>query len=143
MTARVIDGAMWSGVVFVGLVMAAVTLLTIDLGLPGGLIEGAGPLDRARTMGFTVLVLAQLFNAFNSRSDIESALPRFFTNRRLFGAIGLSLVLQVAVIHLPFLNHAFSTTPLSPGDWAICVTVASVVLVADEARKLVLRAARR
>ena len=51
---------MWRGVIEVGLVMALATLLTIDLYLPRGLIEGSQSLDQARTAGFTVLVLAQL-----------------------------------------------------------------------------------
>ena len=52
---RVIDGRMWVGVVAIGAAMAALTLLTIDLYLPGGLIEGSRSLDSARTAGFTVL----------------------------------------------------------------------------------------
>ena len=143
LTDRVIDREMQVGVVFVGLVMAAATLLTIDLGLPGGLIEGSSSLDEARTMGFTVLVLAQLFNAFNSRSARQSAFRNLFTNARLFGAISLSLVLQVLVVHLPFLNQAFGTVPLSPIDWALCLAVASAVLWTEELRKLIVRAPRR
>src|SRR5829696_3868454 len=64
LTDRVIDRQMQLGVVFVGLVMALVTLATIDLELPGGLVEGSADLVEARTAAFTVLVLAQLFNTF-------------------------------------------------------------------------------
>lgn len=108
------------GVAFVGLVMALVTLLAIDLKLPGGLVEGSGGLIEARTAGFTVLVLAQLFNCFNSRSDRTSAFRGLFTNRWLWAAIALSLLLQVLVVHAPLLNRAFATTPLTLGDWALC-----------------------
>lgn len=59
---RAIDARMWAGVIQIGLVMAVVTLLTIDLYLPGGLIEGTHDLATARTAGFAVLVFAQLFN---------------------------------------------------------------------------------
>ena len=93
-------------------------------------------------MGFTVLVLAQLFNAFNSRSDRVSAFSGLFTNYRLFAAIGLSLVLQLLVVHVPILNQAFGTVPLSIMDWALCLAIASSVLWADELRKLVVRAVR-
>ena len=91
-------------------------------------------------MGFTVLVLAQLFNAFNSRSARRSAFSDLFTNWRLFAAIGLSLLLQVLVVHLPFLNDAFATVVLSASDWAICLAASSSVLWADELRKLIVRA---
>jgi magnesium-transporting ATPase (P-type) len=143
LTDRVIDREMQLGLLFVGLVMALATLVAIDLELPGGLIEGSATLDEARTVGFTVLVLAQLFNAFNSRSERESAFRGLFTNRRLLAAIALSLVLQILVVHVPFLNRAFSTVPLSLADWATCLAIASSVLWIDELKKLLVRSVTR
>jgi P-type Ca2+ transporter type 2C len=139
LTDRVIDREMQVGVAFVGLVMALATLAMIDLQLPGGLVEGSAGLVEARTAGFTVLVLAQLFNCFNSRSERVSAFRGLFTNRWLWAAIALSLVLQLLVIYVPLLNRAFGTTPLSIGDWALCVALASAVLWADELKKLIVR----
>ncbi|MEP6558183.1 MAG: cation-translocating P-type ATPase [Burkholderiales bacterium] len=132
---RVIDARMWSGVVQIGVVMAIVTLLTIDMYLPGGLIEGTGDLATARTAGFTVLVLAQLFNCFNARSDVTSAFSHLFVNRWLWSAIALAIALQVAVVHLGFLNLAFGTVPLSLGQWLVCGAMASGVLWFSELRK--------
>ncbi|HEU0336947.1 MAG TPA: cation-translocating P-type ATPase [Gaiellaceae bacterium] len=140
---RVIDAAMWRGIFWVGLVMALVTLLALDLRLPGGLVGGSGDIDEARTMAFTTLVLAQLFNCFNARSDRTSAFSHLFTNRWLWGAIGLSLVLQVAVVQLSFLNEPFGTAPLGLTDWLLCGGLASAVLWADEAKKLLERGLRR
>jgi magnesium-transporting ATPase (P-type) len=136
---RIIDGRMQAGVVFVGLVMAVATLFTIDLFLAGGMLGGAGDLEHARTAGFTVLVIAQLFNALNSRSERGSVLRRPFGNRRLVGAVALSLGLQVAVVHLPFLNAAFGTIPLSAADWVVCLAIGSSVLWAEEFRKWLAR----
>ena len=132
---RVIDAAMWLGVMEVGIVMALVTLLTLDLYLPGGLIEGQQSLDNARTASFTTLVLAQLFNALNARSASASAFHGLFANRWLWGAIGLSVVLQVAVVNLPLLNVAFGTVPLSLAQWGVCLAMASLVLWVTELRK--------
>jgi magnesium-transporting ATPase (P-type) len=139
---RIIDREMWAGILFVGLVMAAVTLVALDLRLEGGVLGGSGDLDEARTMAFTTLVLAQLFNCFNARSDRESAFRHLFTNRLLWGAIAVSVALQVAVVELPFLNDAFGTVPLPAADWAICAGLAAVVLLADELRKLSARLLR-
>ena len=136
---RVIDARMWSGVIQIGAVMALVTLLTIDLYLPGGLIDGTHELANARTAGFTVLVLAQLFNCFNTRSDRTSAFVNPFVNRWLWGSIALAVLLQVAVVHLAFLNLAFGTVPLSFEQWALCTAMASAVLWTSELRKLVVR----
>jgi len=142
LTDRVIDAEMWIGIVWVGAVMAAVTLLALDLRLPGGFVGGSGNVIEARTMAFTTLVFAQLFNCFNARSDRTSAFHRLFTNRWLWGAIALSATLQVAVVELPFLNDAFGTMPLGAEEWLICIGLASVVLWADEAKKLLERPAR-
>jgi magnesium-transporting ATPase (P-type) len=142
-TDRILDKEMWIGIAWVGTVMAAVTLLALDLRLPGGIVGNAGSVTEARTMAFTTLVLAQLFNCFNARSDRTSAFHRMFTNRYLWGAIALSALLQVAVVELGFLNTAFHTTPLGRDEWLICVGLASVVLWAAELKKLVARWLRR
>ncbi len=144
---RIIDLRMGLGVLEAGVVMAVLTLLTLDLFLPGGLIEpvdtwlGPGPhsLELARTAAFTVLVLTQLFNCFNARSESASAFRAAFSNRWLWAAVALSAALQVAVVHLPFLNLAFGTVPLSAGQWCVCAAMASGVLWFSEGRKLVRR----
>jgi magnesium-transporting ATPase (P-type) len=134
---------MWLGILWVGLVMAVVTLVALDLRLAGGPLGGSGEIEEARTMAFTTLVLGQLFNCFNARSDRTSAFHHLFTNRWLWGAVALSVALQVAVVHVGFLNEAFGTTPLRLEDWLVCVGLASVVLVAAEAKKIVERWFRR
>ncbi len=139
LTERAIDTRMWVGVVEIGLVMAVVTLLTLDIYLPGGLVEGTYDLASARTAAFTVLVLAQLFNCFNARSETMSAFHHLFANPWLWGAIALSLLLQVAVVHIAFLNLAFGTVPLNLEQWCVCAAMASVVLWFSELRKLLHR----
>ena len=139
LTDRVIDARMWVGVVEVGLVMAILTLFTIDFYLPGGLMEGSHDLQNARTAGFTVLVFAQLFNCFNARSDLTSAFHRLFVNRWLWAAVALSIALQIAVVHLPWLNVAFGTVPLDLEQWLTCAAIASVVLWSSELRKFIAR----
>ena len=132
---RLIDRRMWRDVIEIGLVTAVLTLLTIDLYLPGGLIAGTHDLTTARTAGFTVLVFASLFNCLSSRSDSASAFTQLFANRWLWGAIALSALLQVAVVHLGFLNIAFGTAPLALNQWLLCVAMASGVLWFSELRK--------
>lgn len=134
---RLIDGRMWSGVIQIGVVVAVVTLLTMDMFLPGGLVEGSHDLATARTAGFTVLVLAHLFNAFNARSETASAFAHFFSNPWLLGALVLSLLLQVAVVNVGFLNLAFGTVPLTLDHWLQCAAMASGVLWYSELRKWV------
>ena len=136
---RIIDARMGSGVLQIGLVMALSTLFTLDLYLPGGLIEGHQSLETARTAAFTVLVFAQLFNTFNARSETGSAWRGLFANRWLWGAVGLGVVLQLAVVQLGFLNQAFGTRPLEVWQWLQCVAIASSVLCYSEGRKWLAR----
>ena len=151
LTDRVIDGQMWGDIIFIGLIMAAVTLIGMDMHLAGGLftdrsVDAVGhdaQMTEARTMGFTILVFAQMLNALCSRSHDQSVFVGLFANKWLWGAIALSALLQVVVIYVPFLNTAFGTMPLSAGAWVECLGLAMVVLVASELRKCVLRALRK
>jgi magnesium-transporting ATPase (P-type) len=140
---RLIDRRMWGGVALTGTVMAAVTLVAIDMDLPGGLFDGSQEVANARRAAFTVLVLAQLMNAFSARSETQSVVHRLFTNPWLWAAVGVSLALQVAVVHLPVLNAAFSTAPLTIAQWGQCFALALAVPLVTEARKWLLRARDR
>lgn len=132
----------------IGVVIAAVTLLTMDIVLPGGLIaagliEGHQDFATARTAGFTTLVFASLFTCFNARSDTTSAFMHLFVNPWLWGAIALSVFLQIMVVNLASLNLAFHTVPLTFEQWLLCAAMASGVLGFGELRKLGRRAWRR
>jgi Ca2+-transporting ATPase len=142
-TEPVITARMWVGIFGIGIVMAAGTLLVLDASLPGGLIPGVGDMRYAQTMAFTTLMLFQLFNVFNARSEDASAFSGLFTNVWLWAAVGLSLVLHVAVIYTPVLQHAFATTALTPLDWIRCMVAASSVLWVLEISKLMRRMMRR
>ena len=132
----VITRQMWFGILFVGVIISIGTLFILDASLPGGLIEGSGNMSYAQTMAFTTLVFFSLFNVFNARSDEQSAFIGIFSNHWLWGAILLSVLLQIAVIYVPFLQQAFSTVPLTIGDWLRCAAVASSVLWLRELSKV-------
>ena len=139
---RVIDGVMWFEIVFVGAVMAIGTLAVMDWGLPGGLIPGnSGSAAYAQTLAFTTLVFAQLFNALNARSSTASAFHHLWTNKWLWWSLLLGVVLQAAVVYLPFLNRPFGTVPLTALDWVVCTVVASTVLWTREIVKIFQRRA--
>lgn len=137
---RVVTPIIWFDVFFVGVIMMLGTLGVIDASLPGGLIPRAGgTLVYARTMAFTTVVLFQLFNAFNARSDERSAFDQPFSNLWLWLAIAVSAVLQILVVYVPFLQQAFDTAPLSLDDWLVCTAVGSTVLWLRELIKMAQR----
>jgi P-type Ca2+ transporter type 2C len=149
-TDRVIDGEMWGDIIIIGLAMAAVTLIGMDLHLPGGLFTDrslgdnhADQMTQARTMGFTILVFAQMINALCSRSHKQTVFKGLFSNKWLWGAIGLSVVLQLVVVYVPFLNVPFGTTPLTAQEWVECLGLSLVVLVVSEVYKAILRVVER
>jgi Ca2+-transporting ATPase len=139
----VLTPRMWRGIFFVGAVMALGSLVVLDASLPGGFVEGAGTLAFGQTRTFTTLVLFQLFNVINARSDTRSAFAGLFTNGWLWAAIGGSIALQVAVVYVPFLQRSFGTVALSGTDWLVCVAVASSVLWLRDASKVWERVASR
>ena len=138
-TERVITGEMWGSILVVGVTMAAATLFTLDLSLPGGLVEARDNLAHAQTMAFTTLVLAQVVNVFNARSEWRSAFAHAFTNRWLWVAVLASLALQTLAVYVPVMQRAFGTVSLGPGDWLQCAAVASVVLWVSEIMKAIRR----
>jgi Ca2+-transporting ATPase len=132
----VLTARMWRGIVFVGAIMAAGTLFVLDASLPGGLVQGSGDLRYGQTMAFTTLMLFQVFNVVNARSDEESAFVGLFANRWLWAAIAGSIGLQLLVVYVPFLQRAFGTVGLDALDWVVCTAVASSVLWLREIGKL-------
>ncbi len=132
---------MWCGIFFVGVVMAAGTLLVLDACLPGGLDRRLRhPALRADDGVHHAGVLFRSSTVFNARSDERSAFVGLFSNQWLWGAVLLSVVLQAAVVYVPFLQQAFSTVSLSASDWLLCAAVASSVLWLRELSKLLFRA---
>lgn len=125
---RVITRWMWFDIFFIGVVMALGTLLVMDWSLPGGLIDGTGTMPYARTMAFTTLVFVQLFNVFHMHANERSVFRTLFTNPWIWLAVFVSIVFQILVIYIPFLQVAFGTVALQASDWLVTVLVASSVL---------------
>lgn len=137
---HVIDRPMWNDIYFVGAIMGIGTLAVTDWILPGGLISGGtGSVARAQSMAFTTLVFFQLFNAFNARSRTRSVFSGLFSNLWLWWAVAGVALSQVAVIHIPFLQTAFSTEALTALEWVVSIIVASSVMWLVEVRKLLRR----
>jgi Ca2+-transporting ATPase len=91
-----------------------------------------------QTMTFTILVLAQLFNALAVRSERDSLWALGPTsNPQLLAACAVTVALQLAVVYVPALNGIFRTQPLPPWDLAACFLLGSLVLIAAEAQKLI------
>ena len=124
---------MWQHILWVGLLMGAVVLLTQAWALHGASAHW-------QSMVFTVLTLSQLGHVLAIRSERESLFTQgLFSNRMLIGALGLTFLLQMAVLYVPWLNPIFKTTPLSAGELAACLALSSVVFLGVEIEKALVR----
>jgi Ca2+-transporting ATPase len=124
---------MWQYIVWVGLLIGAVSLLSQAWAISRGVTYW-------QTIVFTVLTFAQIFHSLAVRSDSE-AIWRIglFSNLPLLVAIGLTITLQLLVIYVPALNPIFKTEPLPVADLFACCAFALIVLVAVEMRKMIVR----
>ncbi len=90
-----------------------------------------------QTMVFTTLTLAQMGNALVTRSDSNTLLQiGIFSNPAMLGSVLLTLVLQMLVIYVPFLQGVFDTVALTPGELGVSLAASLPVMLAVDAVKL-------
>jgi len=122
-----------------GLLLAGVTLLAFFIGKRWYGAEGDG-LRHAVTLAFMTLALAQVFHAFNARSQRRSAFnARLFTNGWLWGAVLVCLLLQVAAVYVPFLQTVLRTVPLTATDWGVAAACSLLPVAVVELVKMMQR----
>lgn len=93
-----------------------------------------------QTETFTVLAICQWFNVLNCRSAVRSVFSAdILKNLWLIGGLVLGNVLHAAVIYWPPLSRFFHTVPIEAEKFVVIGIVASLVLWAEEIRKLVVR----
>ncbi len=94
----------------------------------------------ARTMTLIAMAMFQWFNAWNCRSEQKSLWTiGFFSNRWLILATVFVLLLQFAIVYIPFMQYIFKTVPLSLSDWTIIFAVSAPLLLVEELRKFIAR----
>jgi Ca2+-transporting ATPase len=93
-------------------------------------------IEEARTLTFCTLVTFEWFRAFNARSDELTVFKiGVFRNKWLALSVSAAVLLQMAVIYVPFLQEAFRTVPLSLSEWGIVISAGGSLFIAEEARK--------
>ncbi|MBL8179367.1 MAG: cation-translocating P-type ATPase [Bryobacterales bacterium] len=120
-------------VIWVGLLMG---LLSLGLGYR---YWKAGD-GHWQTILFTTLTLSQMAHVLAIRSEKQSLFRiGLFSNRPLIAAVTLTVVLQIALIYVPFLQAFFKTMALPWQDFAITIAASSVVFWAVEMEKWLFR----
>jgi Ca2+-transporting ATPase len=115
--------------------------LTLLVGVPAYLLWDAG--DAAwQTVLFTSIAFAELAGSFAMRSE-RMSLRRLgpFTNRSLVGAVAFTIVLQVALVVVPFAREVIGLEPLGAVHWLLVVGIAIGYLAVVEIDKAIHRRA--
>ena len=93
-----------------------------------------------QTMVFTTLTLSQMANVMAIRSERRSLFQiGIRSNLPLLGAVGLTVVFQLALIYVPFLQSIFKTVALPVPDLLLALVVSSIIFWAVELEKWFLR----
>lgn len=103
-------------------------------------LQSGRTVTEAQCLTFVTLVMIELFNCFNCRSE-RLSLFRIgaLGNRWLLAAVASSFLLTLPLLYAPFLQGPFRTFALGPSDWGIVLLGGASVIVAAELGKLVAR----
>ena len=129
---NIFGGGMAWHILWVGLLMAAVTL-----SLQWWAISHSD--SHWQTMAFTVLCFSQLGHVLAIRSESRSFFTMMFSNKQMLVALAVTLSLQLMVIYAPFMNTVFKTHPLTLKELAITLAASSIVFWMVEGEKLLKR----
>ncbi|HWI15730.1 MAG TPA: HAD-IC family P-type ATPase, partial [Burkholderiales bacterium] len=115
-TEHVINRDMALGIGVVGLVDAIAVLTVFFIALQ----RYPGHLEVAQTIAFVTLCTSELIRAFTARSEYRSIFAiGVFSNRWMVWAVGVSFLLVMMVVYVPFFQPFFDTVPLTTGDWLL------------------------
>jgi Ca2+-transporting ATPase len=155
----IINRMMQAGIVIQTIAQTGVVLTAFVIGLlwhleAGALVPtGSNPLlyvlqhnwrgvdvQTAETMAFVTLSLCELFRAYTVRSEKLSIFKLgVFSNKYMQYAVGLSVILMLAVVSLAFLQPIFNTHMPSLQEWGVILGLALVPAVSEEIFKAYLR----
>ena len=93
-----------------------------------------------QTLLFSTITLSQMAHVMAIRSEYRSIFKvGLMSNKALLGAVSLTVILQIALVYLPFLQLLFMTRALPVGSVALTIAISSTIFVAVECEKYLLR----
>lgn len=118
------------------------TMLT-TLGVFIWSLQAGKSVVEAQCLTFVTLVMIELFNCFNCRSERLSLFRvGAFKNKWLVAAVAASFLITLPLLYVPFLHQPFHTYPLGFSDWSVVLLAGASVLVAAELAKFVAKRRR-
>ena len=131
---QILGRAEWANVAWIGSLEAAVTLTVFYWALRNrDLLE-------ARNLAFSVLVFGEVLRSFASRSRTKLFWEvGAFSNMRLVAVVIVSILVQLAIHHMPFTRSLFEIGPLSLEDCLLSLAVGFIPVSVLEIGKLLRR----
>jgi Ca2+-transporting ATPase len=132
----ILTRSQWVRIAFLGLVMAASTLILEAAYEPAGTAVAA-------TMGFVVFSLITAMCGLSARSETQSAFNRdILHDRHQLMLYGLALLMTFLPTELNFMQRILGTTSLTGNQWLACIGLAILWLLVDEVIKVFMRRRR-
>jgi P-type Ca2+ transporter type 2C len=130
----VLNVPQWVRAVALGLLMALATLVVRNI------FEERFDALVAATIAVTVFSLMNVAAGLSARSQTRTIFSRdVITDRRQLTLYGGTLIAIVLATELGVLNRILETTPLTGGQWLVCLLLAAGLILMEEITKLVLR----
>lgn len=86
-----------------------------------------------RTFVFSTLLICELLNVYNTRSDRRSFFKvPLLSNKYLLGAVLISLIANFVLIYTPPLANLFQLSPIPLIDWLIIIPLSFLTVAAEE-----------
>jgi Ca2+-transporting ATPase len=128
------------GLIYPGLFIRIISVAAL-IGLGSFLIfrwaEPRMGLEHAQTLAFCSVAAFEWAMAFSARSDQHTVFKLgIFKNRVLNASLAIAVLLQLAVVYVPFLQVAFHTVPLGLSDWGIIIAASGGLFLIEEIRKV-------
>ena len=133
-------GGMGFDVFFQGAIVTVLVMTSYIIGhyVESGAWEFVNSPD-GTTMAFLTLSMVEICHSLNMRSRRGSIFSMKTSNKFLYGAMIVSLVLTTMVIEVPFLANAFDFTPIDLHEYAIALGLAILIIPIMEVVKLIQR----
>ncbi|MTV81537.1 HAD-IC family P-type ATPase [Secundilactobacillus folii] len=115
-------------VVYVSLLISGLGIIAYDT-----LVNGTINALVGSTMTLNVVIFGKIFYLFNLRNNHPVISKYFFQNKMAFYIIAILILLQMAIIYLPFMQGVFHTTSVNFWyGWGIPIIAGIIVLVVTE-----------
>jgi Ca2+-transporting ATPase len=124
---------MWQHMLWVGLLIAGLSIFSQAYAIHNGSTHW-------QTVVFTVLTISQMAHVLAIRSETHSLFQiGLFSNLPLLGAVALTVGLQLLAVYAPPFQKIFKTEALTGEEMLFVAALCSLVFIAVEVEKLLVR----